>query len=93
MYVSRNMVTAVAGVVLALLCVTARAEAKTAPDAKAIKSLDGKSFLVPGMKGMRMIRIEAGTFTMGSPSQKRQVVARTKRSTRSQSPDRRSLRR
>ena len=45
MYVSRNMVTAVAGVVLALLCVTARAEEKTAPNAKAITSLDAKSFV------------------------------------------------
>ena len=58
----------ITGAVLLCLCVTARAEEKTAPDAKAIKSLDAKSFLVPGMKGMRMIRIEPGTFMMGSPS-------------------------
>ena len=59
---------AVAGVVLALLCVTAWAEEKVAmPDAAAIRSLKAKSFVVPQMKGMRMIRIEPGTFLMGSP--------------------------
>jgi formylglycine-generating enzyme required for sulfatase activity len=36
-------------------------------DTKAIKSLKAKSFVVPEMKGMRMIRIEPGTFVMGSP--------------------------
>ena len=55
-------------VALVLLCMTASAQEKEiAPDVSAIRSLKAKSFVVPGMKKMRMILIEPGTFVMGSP--------------------------
>ena len=57
----------IAGAALVLLCVTARAEEKTEPDAKAIKTLEAKSFVIPDANGIKMMRIPAGTFSMGSP--------------------------
>ena len=44
------------------------AGAAAEPDAKAIKSLEATSFVVPDANGIRMMLIPAGTFTMGSPS-------------------------
>jgi len=59
---------AVVGLMLVLLCVTARADEKTEPDAKAVRSVEAESFIIPDANGIKMMLIPAGTFAMGSPS-------------------------
>jgi formylglycine-generating enzyme required for sulfatase activity len=57
------------GALMVCLGTAALAEEKAAaPDAKAIRSLEVKSFVIPGANGIKMMLIPGGTFTMGSPS-------------------------
>jgi formylglycine-generating enzyme required for sulfatase activity len=62
-------ILAVTGVMLALLSTTVMAQEKedVPTNAKAIKLLKAKSFVVPDCGDMKMVLIKPGTFTMGSP--------------------------